>query len=73
MPEEWVSQDSDHRCRYATDCADIEYRWLLTMAQRESGIEMDMLGACEYPPEMEVLTGIVVATGVDKPTPVSSL
>ncbi len=55
--------------RYATDSMEIKYRWLLTMTPRESEIVMDMLGTCEDPPTVEVLTGMVVRTGVDKPTP----
>ena len=68
-PEEWAPPDSDYWCEYATDWTDIKERWLLTMTPRESEIVMDMLYTCEEPPEVEVLTGMIVVTGVDKPTP----
>ena len=66
-PEEWAPPDSDYWCQYATDWAEIKERWLLTMTPRESEIMMDMLYTCDDPPEVEVLTGMVVVTGVDKP------
>ena len=68
-PEEWAPPDSDYWCQYATDWTEIKEWWLLTMTPRESEIVMDMLYTCEVPPEVEVLTGMVVAPGVDKPTP----
>ena len=68
-PEEWAPPDSGYWCEYATDWAEVKYRWLLTMTPRESEIVMDMLYTCLVPPEVEVLTGMVVRTGVDKPTP----
>ena len=68
-PEEWAPPDLDYWCEYATDWAEVKYRWLLTMTARESEIVMDMLYTCDDPPEVEVLTGMVVRTGVDKPTP----
>ena len=48
---------------------DGEFRWLLTMSPQEFEIVMEMLGTCADPPEVEVLTGMVVVPGVDKPTP----
>ncbi len=66
-PEEWAPPESDYWCQYATDWTEIKYRWLLTMTQRESEIVMDMLRTCDNPPEVDVLTGMVVRTGVHKP------
>ena len=39
------------------------------MTPWESEIVMDMLYTCPVPPEVEILTGMVVRTGVDKATP----
>ena len=61
----WDFNDTGNE--YATDWTQVKHRWLLTMTQRESEIVMDMLGTCDDQPEVEVLTGMVVATGVDKP------
>ena len=68
-PEEWAPPESDYWCQYATDWTEVKRRWLLKMTQRESEIVMDMLRTCDNPPEVDVLTGMVVVTGVDKPTP----
>ena len=68
-PEEWAPPDNGLWCRYALDWTEIKQRWDLTMTAVESEIVMDMLHTCENPPEAEVLTGMVVVTGVDKPTP----
>ena len=66
-PEEWGPPALDYWCQYATDWTEVKARWGLTMTKVESEIVMDMLGTCENPPDVEVLTGMVVVTGVDKP------
>ena len=68
-PEEWAPPDNALWCQYALDWTEIKAHWGLTMTQRESEIVMDMLGTCEDPPryEVEVLTGMVVVPGEDKP------
>ena len=68
-PEEWAPPDSGYWCQYATDWAEIKFRWLLTMTPRESEIVMDMLYTCENPPEVEVRDHLGTVTGVDKATP----
>ena len=53
--DEWAPPDLWYWCKYATDWAEIKYRWLLTMTQRELEFLVDMLYTCENPPGVEVL------------------
>ena len=48
-------------------------RWELTMTERESEIVMDMLGTCEDPPDVEVLTDLGTVTGEHEPEPTEEL
>ena len=65
-PEKWAPPDNAFWCQYPNVWTEVKSRWLLTMIPQEAGTVMDMLGTCEDPPEVEVLTGVVVVTGVDK-------
>ena len=68
-PQEWAPPDNALWCQYARDWAEIKEKWDLTMTQRESEIVMDMLGACENPPEyeVEIRETMEVRVGMHKP------
>ena len=70
-PEEWAPPDNDLWCQYATDWAEIKYRWGLTMTQRESEIVMDMLETCDQPIHVWVESPdhLGSVTGMDKAMP----
>ena len=57
-PEEWRPPDETLWCGYAGDWTEIKARWDPTMTETETGAEavMEMLGACDDPPVVEVET-----------------